>query len=129
MFGLEGHIKEWFETNGEPYTFTVDINFVSKGLDFDLIERLEDLINEYKNVRSHLASLSIGMSSELHNFKNKLISISGECTTIYPFQKSLIWDESDWDEAYWSKKIDEERTLPVCKWGESNFDESVWSFG
>jgi phage tail P2-like protein len=129
MFGLEGHIKEWFETNGEPYTFTVDINFVSKGLDFDLIERLEDLINEYKNVRSHLASLSIGMSSELKNYKNKLISITGECTTIYPFQKSLIWDESDWDEAYWSKKIDEERTLPVCKWDESNFDESVWSFG
>ena len=76
MFGLEGHIKEWFETNGEPYTFTVDINFVSKGLDFDLIERLEDLINEYKNVRSHLASLSIGMSSELHIFKNKLFSIA-----------------------------------------------------
>ena len=129
MFGLEGHIKEWFETGGEPFTFSVDINFVSKGLDFDLIERLEDLINEYKNVRSHLASLSIGMSSDLKNYKHKMASITGECTTIYPFQKSLVWDESNWDECYLSKPVDEDRNLPVCTWDESEFDESVWSFG
>lgn len=129
MFGIKGDIKEWFETNGKPYTFTVDINFVSKGLDFELIEKLEDLINEYKNVRSHLASLHIGMSSNLKSYKYKMASITGENTTIYPFQKSLVWDEGNWNETYWSKAEDELRKLPAMQWDETEFDESLWTFG
>lgn len=129
MFGIKGDIKEWFETNGKPYTFTVDINFVSKGLDFELIEKLEDLINEYKNVRSHLASLHIGMSSSLKSYKYKMASITGENTTIYPFQKSLVWDEGNWNETYWSKAEDELRKLPAMQWDETEFDESLWTFG
>ena len=109
MFGLEGKVREWFETGDKPYTFSVDLNFNSKGLDYDLIEKLEALINEYKNVRSHLSSLTIGMASSINNYKYKTAAITGECTTIYPFQKSLIFDEEDsvWDEGYWSKAPDE----------------------
>jgi len=129
MFGLEGEIKEWFETNGEPYTFTVDINFITKGLDFDLIEKLEDLISEYKNVRSHLAKLNIGMPANIKSYKYKSACLTGECTTIYPFQKSLVFDESNWDETYWTKPEDATRKLPVCIWDESNLDDSLWSFG
>lgn len=129
MFGIDGNIKEWFETNGKPYTFTVDINFVSKGLDFELIDKLEDLINEYKNVRSHLASLSIGMSNYVKCYKYKMASITGECTTIYPFQKSLVWDEENFDETYWSKPEDEMRKLPPLIWDETEFDTCLWSFG
>ena len=62
MFGIEGKINEWFETGGEPFTFSVDLDFVSKGLDYELIAKLEDLINEYKNVRSHLLSMKISMT-------------------------------------------------------------------
>lgn len=129
MFGLEGKIKEWFETGGEPFTFTVDIDFVTKGLDFELIEKLEDLINEYKNVRSHLAKLNIGMPANVGNYKHKMTSLSGECTTIYPFQKTLVWDESNWDEEYWIKSEDETRKLPLALWDESEFDDCVWAFG
>ncbi len=128
MFGIKGDIKEWFETNGEPFTFTVDINFVSKGLDFELIEKLEDLINEYKNVRSHLARLNIGLSSTLNNYKYKSACITGECTTIYPFQKSLVWDEGNWNETYYSKPENELRNLKICTWDESDFNDSLWSF-
>lgn len=129
MFGIKGDIKEWFETGGKPYTFTVDINFVSKGLDFELIEKLEDLINEYKNVRSHLASLHIGMSSNIKSCKYKSACLTGEHTTIYPFQKSLIWDEDNFDESYWSKPEDELRKFSSLLWDESAFDESLWAFG
>lgn len=131
MFGLEGRIKEWFETGAEPYTFTVDLNFNSKGLDFGLIERLEDLINEYKNVRSRLTGLTIGMASSINNYKYKSAAITGECTTIYPFQKSLIFDEEEsfWDEEYWAKTPDETLNMETCIWDESEFDDSVWSFG
>lgn len=129
MFGIVGDIKEWFETGGKPYTFTVDINFVSKGLDFELIEKLEDLINEYKNVRSHLASLHIGMSSNVKSYKYKSACITGEHTTIYPFQKSLVWDESNWNETYWAKPEDENRNLPFLVWDKSDFEECAWCFG
>lgn len=129
MFGIKGDIKEWFETGGKPYTFTVDINFVSKGLDFELIEKLEDLINEYKNVRSHLASLNIGMSTNLKSYKYKMASITGECTSIFPFQKSLIWDEGNWDETYLSKPEDELRRLSTLMWDDSEFEEALWAFG
>lgn len=131
MFGLEGKVREWFETGDKPYTFSVDLNFNSKGLDYDLIEKLEALINEYKNVRSHLSSLTIGMASSINNYKYKTAAITGECTTIYPFQKSLIFDEEDsvWDEGYWSKAPDETLNMKTCIWDESEFDDSIWSFG
>lgn len=129
MFGLEGKIREWFETGDEPYTFKVDLNFNSRGLDFGLIEKLEDLINEYKNVRSHLTGLTIGMATTVNNYKYKSACITGECTTIYPFQKSLVWDEGNWDEGYYSKTPDETLNMETCIWNESEFDGSVWSFG
>lgn len=129
MFGLEGEIKEWFETGGEPFTFTVDINFVTKGLDFDLIEKLEDLISEYKNVRSHLAKLNIEMHANINNYKYKSACLSGECTTIYPFQKALLFDDGTWDETYWTKQENEIFNLPICIWDETDFEDSLWSFG
>lgn len=129
MFGIEGDIWEWFETGGEPYTFTVDINFVSKGLDFELIKKLEDLIDEYKNVRSKLAKLNIGLPASIKNYKYKSACITGECTTIYPILTPLIFDENNWNETYWSKPEDIVQKLPVCIWDKSFFDESVWSFG
>ncbi len=128
MFNLEGVIKEWFETDGEPYTFMVDISFEHTGLDFELLKKLEDLINEYKNVRSHLAHLNIEMPTKT-KAKISAISLCGECTTIYPFQKTLFWDEINWDEGYWVKPEDENAKLQICVWDESEFNDSIWSFG
>lgn len=129
MFGLEGKIQEWFETGGEPFTFTVDLDFVSKGLDLDLISKLEDLINEYKNVRSHLTSLKISMPTKINNYKFKTATVFGECTTIYPFIKNLVFDETNWDETYWSLPDDESLIFEQAKWDIHSFDESLWCFG
>lgn len=129
MFGLEGDITEWFENGGKPFTFDVDIRFETKGLDYELIDKLEALINEYKNVRSHLNRLTIGMPAYMNNYKYQLTSLSGECTTIYPFQKSLVWDETNWDETYWTKEEDETRKMSIFVWDESDFDDCLWAFG
>jgi|GEM_PF-1222541 len=129
MFELEGQIKEWFEYGGAPYEFTVELDFVSKALDLKLVEKLEDLINEYKNVRSRLANMHISVSNKLKYNKCKAACISGEITTIYPYETLLVWDEADWDENYWSREIEESEDLPVGIWDESNFDEILWSFG
>ena len=129
MFGLEGEINEWFKTGDPPFTFSVNINFVSKGLDFDLIQKLEDLINEYKNVRSHLSKLNIGLNTNIEGYNYSSMCITGECTTIYPFQKSLIFDETNWDETYWAKPENESNKLPIMLWDDSGFEESLWAFG
>lgn len=129
MFGLEGNIEEWWEYGGEPFRFTVDINFVSKGLDFELIAKLEDLINEYKNVRCHLESLKISLTNFGSLPKIKSATISGETVTIYPPAAPLIWDEFDWDEKNWSKKLKTQLNLPIFMFDSNNFDETVWAFG
>ncbi len=52
-------IKEWFEYDGEPYHFKLFIDNVSfKKEDLDNITYI---INELKNVRSHLESIAINM--------------------------------------------------------------------
>jgi phage tail P2-like protein len=129
MFGLEGKVNEWFEYGGSPFEFTVDLEFVSKGLDMELVEKLEDRINEYKNVRSKLSGLHISVSNKLKNHKYKSACLTGEITTIYPFETILLWDDFDWDDNYWAREKDENAGLPVGIWDESNFDEAVWCFG
>ena len=105
------------------------MNFVTKGLDFQLIQKLEDLINEYKNVRSHLSKINIGLPANIRNYRYKSACISGEDTTIYPLQAPLVFDELNWDESYWIKPENIEQKLPVCIWDQALFDEFVWSFG
>lgn len=53
IFGLDGEVKEWFETSGQPYTFSVSLS--GEISDSVPIAKLINLINEYKNVRSKLA--------------------------------------------------------------------------
>jgi P2-related tail formation protein len=129
MFGIEGKIQEWFETGGDPFTFSVDLNFVSKGLDYDLIAKLEDLINEYKNVRSHLASVSISMSSKVKACKSKIAAITGETVTVLPKPFDLFWDTDNWDAKNWGKASKVSLSLPTMFFDSSKFDESTWAFG
>ncbi len=57
---LEGRIWEWFEYNGSPYTFKVDIYSKGKFISPETESKLLDLIHQYKNERSHLEKVSIG---------------------------------------------------------------------
>ena len=50
---IKATLKEWFEFNGEPYTFSVSLEGVIS--DDTPIAKLIELIDEYKNVRSKLA--------------------------------------------------------------------------
>jgi phage tail P2-like protein len=129
MFGIEGQIQEWFETGGEPFTFSVDINFVSKGLDYNLISKLEDLIKEYKNVRSHLSMMNISMSTSPKTVEIKSAVITGENVIVFPKPANLIWDEFNWDERNWSTKRETLSSTKVLRFDETNFDDTTWAFG
>lgn len=129
MFGIEGKIQEWFETGDEPFTFSVDLDFVSKGLDYVLIAKLEDLINEYKNVRSHLSSMKISMTSKVKSCKAKLATICGETSCVFPKPAFLIWNEFNWDQRNWGKVLVTATDLNPMVFDKSEFDKTAWAFG
>ncbi len=83
--GLGGQVKEWFEYQGQPYRFMVEVDLLDTGLSEEALSKLEGLINEYKNERSWLEKLIAYLTT-----KNKVPSIAtatltGELTTIYPY--------------------------------------------
>jgi phage tail P2-like protein len=55
--GVSGEIKEWFEYDGEPYRFKVDLGIQDREITPELRNKLLQLINEYKNERSWLEEI------------------------------------------------------------------------
>ena len=53
---LSGKVEEWFEYEGEPYRFKVEV-ILDRELTAETVQKLYALINEYKNVRSWLDDL------------------------------------------------------------------------
>ncbi|UDQ97811.1 phage tail protein I [Lentisphaerota bacterium WC36G] len=78
-------IVEWFEDlpQGEPYTFSVEITSSNKSFSALIMNELETIINNAKNVRSHLTAIKVVSSSKLI-YKTALATISGETISIMP---------------------------------------------
>ncbi|MBB5148666.1 MULTISPECIES: phage tail protein I [Ureibacillus] len=90
MLNLRGVINEWFEYNGDPYYFRVEILEVSqRGLNQETIELLERLVKTYKNNRSWIEVIKIYLTTHVkENFA--LTMSSGEELTVYPWMISEI---------------------------------------
>ncbi|SMO74487.1 phage tail protein, P2 protein I family [Balnearium lithotrophicum] len=66
---LGGKVKEWFEYGGNPYRFKIDLFFeelIKHGITLtpQVQDRLIELINSYKNERSHLEELKFNVFFE-----------------------------------------------------------------
>lgn len=59
MLNLKGDVEEWFQYEGEPYHFKVSINLINRELSQEVKERLNALINEFKNERSWLELIKV----------------------------------------------------------------------
>lgn len=70
ILGLNGEVEEWFEYDGNPYYFKVSLTSFNFSSDNTLLNNLIDLINEYKNVRSHLESIELNIASKTDNKAN-----------------------------------------------------------
>lgn len=77
-------VTEWFEYEGEPYHFMVEINASQSGLSSELITKLENTAIKKKNVRSVLESIKISMLSRA-KVNNATTIQSGEMGTVYPY--------------------------------------------
>lgn len=78
---IDGEIKEWFEYEGEPYFFKVILYIFTRPVDTETEARMLALINEYKNVRSHLDSIELNLASRVQEKTYAHISI-GEIVAI-----------------------------------------------
>lgn len=63
VLNLDADIKEWFEYEGQPFFFRVFIN-LDKTYNSELEERIINVINAHKNVRSWLEKLTIYLYHE-----------------------------------------------------------------
>jgi len=60
-FNLEGRLQEWWQYDGEPYHFLVDI-LVTDGREINVVDvstSLRNMILEYKNTRSQLDTITL----------------------------------------------------------------------
>ena len=58
----EAKLTEWFEDGGEPYTFKINANAFD-GLNEETIRLLYAMIDEFKNIRSHVAAFEFENNS------------------------------------------------------------------
>lgn len=89
LLNVNTRMKEWFDYNGEPYCFKLDINVTEHGLTENTITLLEELVMEYKNARSYLESINIYLSSRAESYIG-IGSFFGEEITVYPYTASNI---------------------------------------
>lgn len=85
----ESNLKEWFEYDGDPYTFKIEINATKNGASAELQRIALERIKYYKNLRSHLEKITYLLES-----KTK-VNIATTHTTaktivIYPYANKEI---------------------------------------
>lgn len=56
----QAKLTEWFEDNAEPYTFKINANAFD-GLTAETVRLLYDMVDEFKNVRSHISVFEFNM--------------------------------------------------------------------
>lgn len=82
---LSGQITEWFEYGGRPYHFKINVDISEHGIDLGTFDSLVTLVNEYKNVRSHLELLRLSLSVKSPIPAIAIATLGGEIGTVYPY--------------------------------------------
>lgn len=87
---LIGVITEWWEDveESDPGTFSVYLELTDRGITDNTLQSFERLIDAYKNKRSHLKNIQLGLRSTAHAYLPSA-SISGERLGTFPEVKTL----------------------------------------
>lgn len=87
-------LKEWFEYEGNPYYFKLDVDVTEQGASPDNLKKLETLVNAYKNTRSWIDIINIFLSSQCNMYFGAT-SITGEQVITYPWTPTDIENKVD----------------------------------
>jgi len=91
---LSGQISEWFEYGGTPYTFKVNVELATRGINETTFNALVSLINEYKNVRSHLDLLALSLINRSATPVIAATTLGGESITVHPYTLTQLAQRS-----------------------------------
>lgn len=61
--GFETQVYEWFQEDGEPYTFRVDANVFDESVSDEMLTRVQGIVAETKNLRSHVSDVVVAGAS------------------------------------------------------------------
>lgn len=82
-------LKEWYETGGNPYTFSIEINASEKGAPKDLQKAALERIKYYKNLRSHLDKIIYVLETKGTLYAGSA-AFAGNIIGIYPYMPNDI---------------------------------------
>lgn len=112
---LSGWITEWFEYGGAPYRFRIDVDLSDRGIDAVTYNTLVQLVNEYKNVRSHLDALTLALMVRSSVPVIAAAMQGGELTTVYPLQLDGVGQNSAIYIGYGQQTIEMTTIYPLEK--------------
>ncbi|WP_163832310.1 phage tail protein I [Spartinivicinus ruber] len=82
--GVDITVTEWFEYNGQPYTFKADVNLETRGLTEKEYDNINRLIKRTKNVRSHF-DLTVYLTNKTKMPRVAVTCQQGQQTTVIPY--------------------------------------------
>lgn len=82
-------VQEWFEYGGEPYTFRLLVNTSGQAMSLDLHKRAFELVNYYKNLRSHLRGVEFTVEAK----EDAVIHVGGRFSTVVSMPLPELSDE------------------------------------
>ena len=82
-------VEEWFEYDGAPFFFRMNIEISEQGASPENLEKLDRLINFYKNKRSWLENINIFLTTNGFLYVGGCTT-SGEKITVYPWSPTEI---------------------------------------
>ena len=84
-FELENvSVVEWFEYGGPPYTFKVEVKFVTTAAPLAEMAGVVAVVESAKNARSHLAGLEIFIAAPSKTPFLAMAATCGEIVRVYP---------------------------------------------
>ena len=78
-------VQEWFDYRGDPHFFRVFFDVTKPGFDVGILPQVQKVIDNTKNVRSHLESLKAFLSAEMGLINMGSAMISKEITPLPQF--------------------------------------------
>ena len=83
VFGAQANIIEWFDYDGQPYHFKVEVYCIDRGAGEADIRRAEQLVEAGKNLRSILDEIRLVLIGVAQT-GSAAAAIQSETVTVYP---------------------------------------------
>ncbi|MGK4331753.1 phage tail protein I [Lonsdalea quercina] len=89
LFGYLIRIVEWWQTDGQPGTFRLDIGVQEQGIGEETYAELERLIADARPCSRHLTGLSITLDAT-GQLPVAAACYSGDALTVYPYTPEIL---------------------------------------